>query len=626
MPLLISESWEVLRERFSREPMKGALEKLAANVKGRLSQPMTPEYAITPGEPNPPDNVGDLPNAVCDAALIHKVTGEPLDIQNCIRIIEGVLNRSSWMHPAHQHIYETTDEPRARTVTADLRSATLTYTFALMLDWLGDELPRELRLRMTEQLRWRGTDNTLSNIKRGAYWSDWYISNWCAQLMMGLAVGAAFEKHADPLSEKKLEEARTRSLRFLDAQGTDGGYHESIGYSWAIMILIFTSLALEHAGKPGLLEHPFLRSCGDFLVHSICPGFVGLANFSDATYSLHSLAWLGFLARSFERPDWQWAARNIFERTEIRSRWDVLWFDPDMPEESPSPKKRARLFTNTHFAFARNGWDNDARYLVVPAGSVHFGHRHADLGSFLLNEFGERQIADSGKFQYGLIDPWHVKSEAHSTLLVNGEGISWARSPLTRNSPDAFGDRYGLINEFQIGDETDVIIEDATKAYADHCDRFVRAFISLHEGPLVVMDDIRAKEEKAGAELELRFIATEDAEARGNTFTISHPKSECQGEVLLPAGVTLSLAEEKRESDYEPAPAKLIPIRVIHKLAEEKRDAHFVTLIWPHLKGARPNYEATATSEPGTFSCHITAEGARWDISMKDGKITVSTI
>jgi len=612
MPLLISESWDVLRERFSREPMKQALGKLADNVKGRLSRPMTPEYTITPGKPEPPDNVGDLPNAVCDAALIHNVTGEPLDRENCIRIIEAVLNRSSWMHPAHQHIYETTDEPRARTATACLRTATLTYTFALILDWLGDELPADLVLRMKEQLRWRGTDNILSNIRRGTYWADWYISNWCAQLMMGLAVGAAFEKESDPLAERKLEEARMRTLRFLDAQGTDGAYHEGAGYSWAIMIAIFTSLALEYAGAGGLLDHPFLESCGDFLMHSICPGFAGIANFSDTSYSLHAMPWLGFLAKRFERPDLQWTARGVFERTEISSRWDVLWFDPDMPEEKPSLEKRARLFTNTHFAFVRDSWDDDARYLVVPAGSAHYGHRHGDLGSFLLNEFGERQIADSGKFQYGLIEPWHVEAEAHSALLVNGKGYGGPAVKLTCINPDNFGQRYALIKDFQIGDTADIVIEDVTKAYADHCERFVRAFVSLHDGPVLVMDDIQVKEEKAGAELELRFIATEKAETRGNVFTISHTKSECLGEVLLPAGVALTLAEEHRESNYEPEPAKIIPVRVVHKLAEKETKARFVTLILPYLKGKGPQYKASAEEAENVITCRVSMDKIEW--------------
>jgi len=632
MPLLITDSWDALRKRFSREPFREAFEALKKNVKDSLPKTVTPDYTYTLGERHPEDNIRALAGTVTDAAFIHKVTGEPLDKENFIRIIEGIMNRTSWVCPMAQAAYDAESDPKYRDTSADLYTASLTMNFALTLDWTGNELPEKLTARMKDRLRGRGTDCILDNIKRGIYWSTWYVSNWCSCLMMGLAVGSAYEKEADPKADEKLDEAATRTRRFLDAQGRDGAYHEGVSYAGALSEAIHVSLALEYAGKATLFDHPYLKRVGDFLLHGTCPGFRGIANFSDASYPLHSMPCLSFLARRFERPDWQWSARNIFERAGSKTLWDLLWFDPDMPEERPRPEKRARLFTNTHFAFVRNSWDDDARYLVVPAGSFSFGHRHADLGSFILNEFGERQIADSGTHYYNERHPWHVQTEAHSSLLVDGAGLPWDESvfrpKLEVNSPDNFGPVYALIDDFRIDDTADVIVEDASRAYPLTLDCFLRAIVSLHGGPVIVMDDVRVKSEKAGAELELRFIATECAETAGKTFTISHAKSCCRGEVLLPDEIALSLGEEQEEVTHGAfEAAKIIPVRAVHKLGEKETRARFITLLLPHLKGKLPEYETHIEKQEKKLSCRITMKGKEWFVewNLASEKVAIET-
>jgi hypothetical protein len=613
MPLLIPNSWDELKEKLAHPLMSEKLEVFKKNVhKDLLTEiPEEKEYVIGEKEHSGPD-ISILTEAPANAAFLHKATGEPLDLKNCVRLIEGVLGRSTWMHPTHVALYKASDDPRSRYCTADLRTATITAGLALILDWVGDELPDDLVARMKEQLRTRGTDEILDNIERNIYWSDWYISNWCSHIMSGLAVGTAYEEDSDPGADKKLTEAGERTRKFLDVQGDDGGYHEGVAYGGTMMSPIEVSLALEHAGRPTLLNHPYLKKVGDFFLHGICPGFSGIANFSDATYALHSMAYLAFLAKRFERPDWQWVARQLFERSNTARRWDFAWLDPNAPEQKPSLEKRARLFTNTQFAFVRDNWEGDSRYLVVPAGSLSYGHRHADLGSFLLNEFGERQLADSGTHYYYTKKPWHVQTEAHNSLLVNGEGTNWdwgVKLRLERIAPEAYGPHYALITRFEAGDDADVVIEDATKGYPKSCERFVRAFVSLRRGPLLVMDDVKVKPEKAGAELELRFIATGKVETRDNGFTISHPRSECRGEVLLPAGVSLSLAEEQQEAH---GGVRLFPVRVVHTLDKEETEARLVTLILPYLKGERPPCSATARADENTIDCRVSMNGLQW--------------
>jgi len=628
MPLLIPDSWENIRRKFKSPLMAEKLKAFEERVAKELKREVLSEQTYTIGEKETPAlDLGYLSEIPCDAAVVHKITGRPLDIKNCSRLIEGLLSRSSWMHPTHIALYKASSDPRSHNCTADLRTATVTADLALILDWTGDELPEKLVVRMKEQLRRRGTDEILDNIKRDIYWSNWYISNWCSHLMSGLAIGAAYEKDADPDADEKLAEAARRTRKFLDVQGDDGGYHEGISYGGAVISAIEVALALEYAGRETLFNHPYLKRVGDFFLHGICPGFTGIANFSDASYSLHSMPYFSFLAKRFERPDWQWAARRVFERVKVPRRWDLLWFDPDMPEEKPSLAKRARLFTNTQFAFVRDSWEEDSRYLVVPAGSLSYGHRHADLGSFILNEFGERQIADSGTHYYYTKRPWHVQTEAHNSLLVNGEGADWdwgIKLKLKRIAPETYGPHYALINTFERGDAADIIVEDATRGHPKLCERFVRAFVSLRGGPLLIMDDVKVKPEKAGAELELRFIATEKAETRGNIFTISHTKSECRGEVLLPAGVAISLAEKQREAHEG---AKLIPVRVLHKLGERETEARFVTLILPYQKGALPEYESDTALRANTLFCKIKTNRREWLVewNLESKKATVKT-
>jgi hypothetical protein len=608
--LLIPESWDVLRTAWSDPVRSAGVTNFIERVRHNLLRAVPPDddaISVPEGQ-RIAGSLLNLIDAPCDAIVLHRLTGHPLDLDNIIRLLEGLYARKHWMLPSHARIYREADDPRVHDCTADLYTARITIGIALVLDWGENLLPPHLAARLRQALRTRGTDRILDNIRRNVYWADWYISNWCLCLMTGLAVGTSCDTD-DPLAEEKLREAADRTRRFLDAQGNDGGYHEGMSYAATLQDIIFTALALERAGRTPFWDHPFIARLGDFLLHGITPGFTGVANFSDATYHLRPMPVLAFLARRYAQPEWQWAAAQLANHTPVQTRWDLLWPAHDMPGQPPADAQRIRLFTNTHTAFVRSHWGENARYLVITAGSNAFGHRHADLGGFILEEFGERQIADAGTHEYYTSAPWHVQPHAHNVLTINGQAPLWKwgqHERLNRIDPANFGTQYALIEALGSKGDTDVVVVDLTHAYQEWCTSYVRALISLHDGPLLVLDDLHLQPACAAATLEVRFIATGDVKLGGSTFSVVNRHSICHGEVLWPRHVSLTLDAPHDEIVYEPvSPARLTPIRVCHRLPGGDRSACLLTLLWPTRKNQPASYRSTIAIDDDALCCSL---------------------
>ena len=142
----------------------------------------------------------------------------------------------------------------------------------------------------------------------------------------------------------------------------------------------------------------------------------------------------------------------------------------------------------------RSSWTPDALIVGIQAGDTMNlrGHRHLDLGSFVLDALGERWIIDSGTERQTYMghiqhNPayafYRIRAEGHNLPVFNpGKG------------PDQDPMAVAKIVKFESTPGRAAAVVDLTPAYQPNASRAIRQFTLEDRKRLVVADELVAKE------------------------------------------------------------------------------------------------------------------------------------
>ena len=137
----------------------------------------------------------------------------------------------------------------------------------------------------------------------------------------------------------------------------------------------------------------------------------------------------------FGRGDYKWVAGELAEETlwllgtEGAKKFDEL--------EASTPASCSRAFDSGGYYVMRDGWTNDANYLLLdcgPHGTLNCGHAHADALSFEVAARGQTLLVDPGTYTYtGSVEArdYFRSSAAHNTLVIDGESSSVPAGPFS---------------------------------------------------------------------------------------------------------------------------------------------------------------------------------------------------
>jgi len=168
------------------------------------------------------------------------------------------------------------------------------------------------------------------------------------------------------------------------------------------------------------------------------------------------------------------------------------------------------------------------------------GHRHLDLGSFVLDALGERWIIDSGVEHETYMGHRHknpryayyrVRAEGHNVPVLN-----------PAQGPDQNPKAVAKIVKFESTPQQAVVVVDLAQAYQPHADRVLRTFTLEDRKRLVVTDELRAREP---SEL-WWFLHTEarvDLADGGRSATLSLHGKSLRIQLREPADAALEVME-----------------------------------------------------------------------------------
>jgi hypothetical protein len=231
----------------------------------------------------------------------------------------------------------------------------------------------------------------------------------------------------------------------------------------------------------------------------------------------------------------------------------------------------------------RSSWEPGALIVGIQAGdSMNLGgHRHLDLGSFIVDAQGERWIIDSGResetYQaHKHKNPRHayyrLRAEGHNVPVLNPD-----------QGPDQNPKAVARIVGFESTPQQAVAVVDLGQAYQAHADRARRTFTLEDRKRLVVTDELRARQP---AELWwfLHTMAKVTLADHGRTARLASKGKTFQVRLLEPSDAAFTVM------DCQPLPSSPKPRPQASNKGRSK--------IALHLKGVRET-RIRVVLEPG---------------------------
>ena len=365
---------------------------------------------------------------VLTTSLAWRITGDPRHLETARVTMRAAAAFSDW-NPSHF-----------------LDVAEMAAGLALGLDWLHADLPAADRDAIAAAL----ISKALGAVRGDESWISGH-NNWNQVCHGGLVLAAlAVRERAPEPARAALARALAHAGSGLAVYAPDGVYPEGPGYwDYGTIYTVLTIAALESAlgDDGGLGAAPGLAASAEFVSHAQAPSG-RVFNFSDGgaggpgTVSA-PLAWF---AGRLGRPELLWRQRNsLAERLRQPPRPEgqehrflpllLLWPEPS----ATASRILARSWTGNGInpvAIHRSGWDADATWVGIKAGTPGANHGHMDAGAIVVEALGRRWVEDPGAENYNRLEQagiriWDARQDgqrwtvlrhhnrSHATLMVD---------------------------------------------------------------------------------------------------------------------------------------------------------------------------------------------------------------
>lgn len=365
------------------------------------------------------------------------------------QIVNGIYcfcDMTSWAISAHLATLtpEHRSLPKKGDDTLELMQGGLSQLLCWAEYFLKDEFDRiqpEISRRLCAELKYRELDSYLKHseywwmgfdLKPGTTLNNW--NPWCnsnALLCFMLA-----EKDKDRLFEGVWKTIRSVDQYLNFIQG-DGAIEEGPTY-WAHasgkLFDYLYCLDLLTGGKFSILDDPFIKSLGEFIVRSYA-GNGWVVNFADASpkENLDNSTLIYRFGKAVKSPKMtgyaamQYAGKRpeAIPGTEFFRFLEKLSCIPELAKEEPSyTPYRYTWYPETQFHFENA---TDRLFFAAKGGNNGESHNHNDVGSFILYVDGNPLMIDVGvgtytrqTFSSERYSIWTMQSAYHNVPLING--------------------------------------------------------------------------------------------------------------------------------------------------------------------------------------------------------------
>ena len=440
-----------------------------------------------------------------------------------------------------------------------LDTAEMTATLGIGYDWLFNYLSPQERLTIRQAIVTKGLDPGITGLSSNGKLLRLH-NNWVQVCNGGLTLGAlAIADEEKSKAAEVIGLTRAPMTKIMELFAPDGGFEEGPTYwNYATIYNVCYLAALESAlGTDfGLSQAAGFANTGNYRMQTIGPAGK-FANFGDASEDISSAPQMLWLARKFNRPEYALheheltspAAPNAKHQKPSRfSIMELLWHQPAIGSMETAGLPAGAKFDRIAAAFIRGARGNaNAVYVGFKGGSSRSSHGHLDLGTFILDAFGQRWAIDLGPDSYGLpgyfgSQRWsyyRMRTEGHNTLTINNQNEDLkAEAPLT-----AFSTAAGR----------SFAVADLKATYPGSLADWQRGIMLLNRRQVLLQDEVRpAKAVDICWNFHTR--ATIAIAGNGSAATLSQENSRLSVRILSPSNAKFEILTVNPPAPQRPAP------------------------------------------------------------------------
>ena len=426
-----------------------------------------------------------------------------------------------------------------------LDTAEMTYAFAIGYDWLYKEWSDEQRRVLREAIRDLGLKPAMKVYESGGGWPK-NDNNWNQVCNGGIGCGALAIADVEPhiaaavLGEALKSLPRAMGYYAPDGAGTEGVTYWSYGTRFNLLFLSALETAL--GTDFGLSQIGGFGISGDYQIYLAGADRVSF-DFGDCGKTRMSTPQHFWLGRRYDRPGYSWYRYSELQSPKRNGDiLDLLWYDDRGKDFDVKSLPLDKYFRKAEIASLRSAW-GDPNALVVGFEGGHnstHGHRHLDLGSFILEASGVRWAIDSGmEHETYLVhnnkhkrwEFYRVRAEGHNTLVINPD-----------EKADQEIEAFAPIVKFESTPKRALAVEDLTEAYKGRASHVQRELAMIDRAYVTVTDTIKA-DKPADVWWFMHTGAEAEIGADKSMATLTENGKRLSAQIISPKGAAFSVME-----------------------------------------------------------------------------------
>jgi hypothetical protein len=437
-------------------------------------------------------------------ALAYRMTGDEVYAKAIKQILYSYIAKDTW---GSKGLLSRTPAWKG-----GLNTSHTTFFTSIGFDCIYNYLSKKEKKEIAKGIVKLGIEPTLGdwfNADTNFHTFDTMGHNWWSACMYIAGFGALAVKNEIPEAKQWIKDIDLSALEWVNYSGSvlqnkpptfdkEGGFYESVNYAtYGIsQYLLFRYAFTQVLPSQKQVDLPILDKVGNFFIHT---GYYMedetplSVNFGDSFVHKTGNACLTLLWHlGYRNNNYAWYIKNASKGTDKEGLQlgtpNGLALYPKLPKLNENYKTNlatSKLFKDMGWATMRSSWKKNATMLAVKSGFT-WNHTHADAGSYILFHKGKNLIIDSGNSSYGnpLYTQYYCQSEAHNTVLFNGEGQN-------RKDPYFGVGNPGSLHNLLEGDNFKYILANATGPYSQILARNYRNFIWVGD-VILVIDDLLA--------------------------------------------------------------------------------------------------------------------------------------
>lgn len=441
--------------------------------------------------------------------------------------------------------------------------AEMTMGVSIGYDWTYNQLSESSKNKIANAILNLGIKPSLDS-----RYNKWITSkgNWNQVCSTGMMYGAIAIRDREPELSKTIIERSLKSVSLpmseYEPYGTypEGYMYWGYGTTYNVLMISTAEKFFDKEMFPANKMPGFLRS-SEYMLHMVGPSGKSF-NFSDcvnATFFNPAVLW--FAQKTNNSSLVFQEKKNVIKG--IRSMETnrmlpaaILWGAGLKFEESVIPESNFWVGQGkTPVCLMRSSWaDPNAIYLGIKGGSPSAGHAHMDVGSFVMDAFGERWASDFGMQDYNSLESkgvklWDTKQNSQRWQVFRYNNL--AHNTLTFNDSLQRVEGTSKIDKFLNSSRKMFATSDISSVYFTQVKKVVRTAAILKKSYVSIHDEV----ETLSSPTKMRWTMLTEASPKlnqdNNTIELTLNNKKLLLRVKSAIKITLKTWSTVSENEYD---------------------------------------------------------------------------